>query len=122
MITALFIIAAVFVAAVLLQIKPASDSSVDMEQILPIWKVENDCILSKKGDVTVAFKVTLPEIFSLSSDEYDSLHYNWLKAIKVLPFGSVLHKQDWFIKSKYKPQYADDNQIMQPSNHYFNER
>ncbi|WP_433863898.1 TraG family conjugative transposon ATPase [Sphingobacterium thalpophilum] len=122
MMTVLFIISAVFLAAVLLQIKPASDSGAEMEQILPIWKVENDCILSKKGDVTVAFKVTLPEIFSLSSDEYDSLHHNWLKAIKVLPYGSVLHKQDWFIKSKYEPRYKDDNLIMQASDQFFNER
>ena len=28
----------------------------------------------------------------------------WCKAIKVLPDYSVVHKQDWFIKERYKPE------------------
>ncbi|NQX56807.1 DUF3875 domain-containing protein [Pedobacter panaciterrae] len=28
--------------------------------LLPVYKVENDCILSMQGDVTIGFKLVLP--------------------------------------------------------------
>jgi hypothetical protein len=66
-----------------------------IDDILPIMDVEHDCILSKQGDVTVVFKAQLPEIFTLSDQEYEAFHQAWLKAIKLLPKYSVFHKQDW---------------------------
>jgi conjugation system TraG family ATPase len=64
--------------------------------------LEHDCILSKQGEFTVVFKVTLPEVFTLSDEDYENLHQAWVRAIKVLPKDSVLHKQDWFIKNIYR--------------------
>ena len=60
--------------------------------ILPLYSVEHNAILSKMGDVTVAFKIQLPELFTLSNDEYESFHHSWIKAIKVLPVHSILYK------------------------------
>ena len=59
--------------------------STPLFKIFPVYKVEYDCILSKHGDVTLAYEVQLPEIFSLSDQEYESLHQTLIKAIKVLP-------------------------------------
>ena len=53
--------------------------------MLPLYGIEHDAILSKMGDVTIAFKVKLPELFMLSNDEYEAFHHSWIKAIKVLP-------------------------------------
>ena len=61
--------------------------------ILPVYGVEHDSILSKMGDITVVFKVKLPELFTLSNDNYEMLHQTWIKAIKVLPVNSVFYKQ-----------------------------
>jgi hypothetical protein len=33
-----------------------------LNEILPILGVEHDCILSKQGDITLAFRLELPEI------------------------------------------------------------
>ena len=52
-----------------------------LDDILPIMDVEHDCILSKQGDMTVVFKADLPEIFSLSDQEYEAFHQAWIKAI-----------------------------------------
>ncbi|AOM80998.1 conjugal transfer protein TraG [Pedobacter steynii] len=95
-----------------------------MEKILPLWKLEKDCIVSKNGDLTLAFAVTLPEIFTLSNEEYEGLHNAWLKAIKVLPVGTVLHKQDWFMRSSYSSVFSDgeDNFLKTSANKFFNER
>ncbi|MDR1226798.1 MAG: TraG family conjugative transposon ATPase [Prevotellaceae bacterium] len=79
-----------------------------LENRSPILKVENDCIVSKFADITAAFKVTLPELFTLTEEEYEAIHATWTKAIRCLPNFSVLHKQDWFIKENYKAGEVDE--------------
>ncbi|TYR37638.1 TraG family conjugative transposon ATPase [Sphingobacterium phlebotomi] len=116
------VLAGVVLAAVILQSKTPSQSGTNLEDMLPIWKVENDCVLSKKGDVTLAFKLTLPEIFTLSREEYDALHHIWLKAIKVLPTGTIMHKQDWFVKAKYQADFEGEANFLKRSELYFHER
>lgn len=92
--------------------------------ILPVYGMENDAILSKMGDVTVAFKVELPELFTMSNDDYEAFHHAWIKAIKVLPVNSVLYKQDWFTEAKYKAgfQTEDNSFLSRSSERFFNER
>lgn len=95
-----------------------------LDDMLPIMDVEHDCIISKLGDVTVAYKVELPEIFTLSDQEYEAFHQSWVKAIKVLPKNSILHKQDWFIERGYTPDFnkAGDSFLSRSSERFFNER
>ena len=95
-----------------------------MEAILPIMDIEHDCILSKQGDITVVFKAELPEIFTLSDQEYEAFHQAWVKAIKLLPKFSVFHKQDWFIDSKHQPHFENDDHsfLSRCSERFFNER
>ena len=45
-----------------------------LENRFPLLAVEEGCILSKDADITVAFRVTLPEVFSVSSAEYEAMH------------------------------------------------
>ena len=59
-------------------------------------------MVSKDADITVAFRVELPELFTVTSTEYEAMHSAWHKAIKVLPNYSIVHKQDWFIKEDYQ--------------------
>ncbi len=74
-----------------------------LENIIPLYKVEHNAILSAQGDITIAFKVKLPEIFTLSANDYESLHQTLVKAIRVLPSHSVFTKQDWFLHQQYQP-------------------
>lgn len=94
-----------------------------LNDILPIFGVEHDCILSKQGDITIAFQAELPEIFTLSDQEYEAFHQTWVKAIKVLPKLSVFHKQDWFIDSRYEPDFTkeDTSFLSRSSERFFNE-
>jgi conjugation system TraG family ATPase len=95
-----------------------------LEQVFPIYKVEHDCILSKQGDVTLAYKVLLPEIFTLSDQEYEALHQVLVKAIKTLPANSVFHKQDWFFSSKHAADFERKGEsfLSRASERFFNER
>lgn len=92
--------------------------------LLPVCGIEHDAILSKMGDVTIAFKVELPELFTMSNDDYEAFHHAWIKAIKVLPVNAVLHKQDWFTEAKYQPDFTpeDTSFLTRSSERFFNER
>lgn len=95
-----------------------------IEEVFPIYKVEQDCILSRQGDVTLAYEVTLPEIFTLSTEDFESMHQAWVKAIKLLPLHTVVHKQDWFTECQYKGDFSDPNQtfLSRSSGRHFHER
>ena len=97
---------------------------VEAKNILPIYKVEHGCILSMQGDITLAYEVTLPEIFTLSDRDYEAYHQAWVKAIKVLPQFSIMHKQDWFTSGAYKADFdkAGDSFLSASSERFFNQR
>ena len=69
-----------------------------LESKFPILSVEHDCIISKDADITVAYRVELPELFTVTQAEYEAIHSAWAKAVKVLPDYSIVHKQDFFIE------------------------
>ena len=96
----------------------------ELSDILPVYGVEHDAILSKQGDITIAFKCDLPEIFTMSDQEYEAFHHAWIKAIKVLPVNCVFHKQDWFSESKHEADFTKEDKsfLTRSSERFFNER
>jgi conjugation system TraG family ATPase len=96
----------------------------DAINILPIYKIEHGCILSFQGDITIAFRATLPEIFSLADRDYDAYHQAFVKAIKVLPQDSIFHKQDWFLSQPFRADFerAGDDFLSRASERFFNQR
>lgn len=95
-----------------------------LECKFPLLSVENGCIVSKDADLTVAFEVELPELFTLTAAEYEAVHSSWVKAVKVLPDFSVVCKQDWFTKETYRPDFRDGEQsfLSKSYERHFNER
>ena len=95
-----------------------------LESKFPLLAVENGCIISKDADITVAFEVILPELYTVTSEEYEAIHAAWCKAIKVLPDFSVAHKQDWFIRERYRPELGKEDMsfLSRSFERHFNER
>lgn len=95
-----------------------------LERRFPLLSVENGCIVSKDADLTVAFEVELPELYTVTADEYEAMHSSWIKAVKVLPEHSVVCKQDWFVKETYRPKTDDGEQSFLTRSYelHFNER
>ena len=95
-----------------------------LERKFPLLSVENGCIVSKDADLTVAFEVELPELYTVTADEYEAMHSSWIKAMKVLPEHSVVCKQDWFVKETYRPKTDDGEQSFLTRSYelHFNER
>jgi conjugation system TraG family ATPase len=95
-----------------------------LESKFPLLAVENGCIVSKDADITVGFRVELPELFTVTSSEYEAIHSAWVKAVKVLPNYSIVHKQDFFIKENYQPDIRKDDLsfLSRSFERHFNER
>ena len=95
-----------------------------LESKFPLLAVEHGCILSKEADITVAFEVELPELYTVTSAEYEAIHSAWCKAIKVLPDYSIVHKQDWFVHEQYRPELQKDDMsfLSRSFERHFNER
>ncbi|GAA4464845.1 TraG family conjugative transposon ATPase [Nibrella saemangeumensis] len=95
-----------------------------LEKALPLLAVENNCIVSKMADIAVGFRLQLPEIFTQAPEDYRTLHSALVKAIRMLPVGTVLHKQDWFIEQKYQADtdHDDDSFLTLAFQRHFVER
>lgn len=85
-----------------------------LESKFPILAVEHDCIISKDADITIAYKVELPELFTVTRNEYEAIHSAWAKAVKVLPNYSIVHRQDWFIEENYTPTSKGMTSVSSP--------
>ncbi|WP_276484738.1 TraG family conjugative transposon ATPase [Paraflavitalea pollutisoli] len=86
-----------------------------LSDMLPILEVEHDSIISKQGDVTIGFRVILPEIFTSSSEDLEVIHQAFIKAVKLLPKDTVFHKQDWFTTDHYRAEQGDSKGFLQTS-------
>ena len=95
-----------------------------LESKFPLLAVEGGCIISKDADITVVYRVELPELFTVTSAEYEAIHAAWCKALKVLPEYSVVHKQDWFIRERYRPATGEGDMsfLSRSYERHFNER
>jgi conjugation system TraG family ATPase len=93
--------------------------------IQPLYKIEQDIIITKRGDMALAYKLSLPEIFTLSDAEYNEVNDAFQKALFMLPEYSVVHKQDWFFNETYKANEAKKSDLSFLDRAYemqFNER
>jgi conjugation system TraG family ATPase len=80
----------------------------NLDKLFPILGIDDhtDIIVSKNADLTAAFALQTPEIFAVSDGEYDTLHDVLVRAIKVLPVGYMVHKQDAFLEDEYLPDFT----------------
>lgn len=88
-------------------------TSKKMGELFPIWSIENDLVLTKSGSYSAVFEMTMPPIYTLSTEEYNDMHTLMIKAIKMLPDYSIFHKQDIYIEQLYTPKFegADQSKI-----------
>lgn len=63
-------------------------------------------MLGQSGSLTVSFRLTEPECYSLSPEDIDRRNLMLEEAFRFLPDGSYVHKQDIFLKRSYSPEKA----------------
>jgi conjugation system TraG family ATPase len=67
----------------------------------PIADILDNIVFANNGNVVLCYKGLLPEIHSLSEKDFEDIHGSWFQAIKSLPIGCVIHKQDVYLKKQY---------------------
>lgn len=77
------------------------NDTVNLHQRYPIVDVEGNRILANNGNLAFAYRLELPEIFSLSETDFEELHSLWFQALKSLPVGTLVHKQDVYRKKGF---------------------
>src|SRR5579872_3285116 len=98
--------------------------SESIQKKLPILEVGDNYIITKRGDISVVFELKKPELFSLSSWEISNLHQAWVKAISLLPFGTIVHLMDWYTENNFHPfsHLANRSGLGGHSNRHFSGR
>lgn len=91
-----------------------------IEHLLPLWKWEDDFLLSKTADVTACYELTLPEIFTRSEDEYLSMHKCFVMALRDFPDNTLVHKQDIFFQNSWRRESLQGSSFLECSyqNHF----
>lgn len=94
-------------------------NSDDAYSILGVVGGEKGAIISKSGILTISFEMVCPEAYSLHSNDYEKIHNEFYKAFKNMPDNSYVHKQDVFLKKKFKKHLKDTSFINKAENEHF---
>ncbi|MEQ9437390.1 MAG: DUF3875 domain-containing protein, partial [Cyclobacteriaceae bacterium] len=96
----------------------------DLLQKLPYKQITDDgLILLLNCDLARCYEITLPELFSLSTEQITAFHAGWVKAINGLPNHWTVVQQDWFTyKSHHEAIQPGDSALEQANKKLFNGR
>lgn len=62
-------------------------------------------ILTKSGEISVSYLLELPEAYSLDRSDLEERHNELFRAFQYVRTGFI-HKQDVFLRRKFKPEYV----------------
>ncbi len=83
---------------------------------------ENNCLISQSADITVLFKVSLPALFERSVEQFESDHATWVRALRLLPHYTLVHKQDVYQQTHFEAPPSANSFLQAASNSHFNGR
>lgn len=82
-------------------------SSRDFWETFPLLTVKERIIVSKRGDLTVGWKVSLQSGYTIDRDSYISINRRFEAAIRALPPWMLVQRQDMFLKRTYAREESD---------------
>lgn len=80
-------------------------------------------ILTKSGEISVSYLLELPEAYSLDRSDLEERHNELFRAFQYVRTGFI-HKQDVFLRRKFKPEYVIEGEgyIQTAERKYFDGR
>ncbi|MGV8092076.1 MAG: TraG family conjugative transposon ATPase [Mangrovibacterium sp.] len=93
----------------------------NLENVLPVLGFNGDIQISNNLDLTIGFRLHLPEALSCSTDQLYMLHDTFQRVINLLPAGSFLHKQDYFLVREFRPDEQEGQNSAIKDNSSLNE-
>ncbi len=86
--------------------------SINLQQYYPIIDQKENLVFLANGNISLGYQLELPEIFSLSESAYEKLHSSWFQALKTLPVGTIVHKQDVYLKKDFEANELPGNTFL----------
>ena len=96
------------------------DKSVDLESVLPIQTITENAVINGNGDITVGYRLLLPEVFTLSESEAQYIHERLEALLKMLPAGTIIHQQNFYYTGRYHHAEYSSNALIAENNRHFN--
>ena len=78
--------------------------STRFDKYIPILAIQDGVIVSKRGEMTVGWEVTLPSVCSTTEDEYEDMLESLSSAIRALGPGFIIHRQDIYLNESYRAE------------------
>lgn len=98
-------------------------SKINLSENYPIADISDNLIIANNGNLVLCYSLLLPEIYSLSDKDFEDLHSTWFQALKSLPVGCVIHKQDVYLKKAFSSENLPNNTFLSKATHdYFKGR
>ncbi len=92
----------------------------DFKKIFPILTIDDEgMIISKTGDISIAYKLELQEAFSLNTFSLDAISDIISNGLENLPTGTIFQKQDYFFKKKSTESVTTSTKYLARSDNKF---
>ncbi len=83
----------------------------------PLVDIEGNRAFANNGNIVLCYRLGLPEIYSLSEKDFGELHGLWFQALKSLPAGTIVHRQDIYQRASYDPVALPDRSFLERATH-----
>lgn len=90
---------------------------INVAEYHPIIDIQENVIFANNGNVVLCYAGNLPEIYSLSEKDFEDIHGAWFQAIKSLPTGCVVHKQDVYLKRDFSSETLPNKTFLEKATH-----
>jgi len=102
----------VFVVANLQEPLVLNSKETDLADVMPIQFIDDGMLVNGNGDITVGYRLFLPEVFTLSDTEAEHLHTQIQGLLKLLPAGTIFHQQNCYYNLTYNHDDFSENYLM----------
>ncbi|MDT0691392.1 TraG family conjugative transposon ATPase [Salegentibacter sp. F188] len=92
-------------------------NKINLSAYQPITDIQDNIVFANNGNVVLCYKGNLPEIYSLSEKDFEDMHGAWFQALKSLPIGTVVHKQDIYLKKSYTSEQLPNSTFLEKATH-----
>tara|TARA_R110000868_G_scaffold32133_1_gene117125 strand:- start:19 stop:2445 length:2427 start_codon:yes stop_codon:yes gene_type:complete len=90
---------------------------INLTQNYPIVDIQDNMVFANNGNLVLCYKAELPEVYSLSETDFEDLHGSWFQALKSLPPGTIIHKQDVYQKLCYSAERLPNTTFLEKTTH-----
>ncbi|GAL63782.1 conjugative transposon protein TraG [Algibacter lectus] len=92
-------------------------NKINISAYQPILDIQDHIVFANNGNVVLCYEGNLPEIYSLSEKDFEDMHGAWFQALKSLPIGTVVHKQDIYLKKTYASEQLPNTTFLEKATH-----